>query len=143
MSVLVDTTIWSLALRRRRRVLSAEERDLVRELEVLVSEGAALLAGPVRQEVLTGVRVEGAFERLRVHLAHFDDVPLHAADYETAAAFANLCLASGIAVTSTDLLLCAISARRSAAVFTTDPDFTAYATVVPIRLHGPRSRPAG
>lgn len=117
------------------------ERHLCREFESLVSAGAVLLAGPVRQEVLSGVRDAAAFERLRVHLSHFDDVPLHGGDYETAAAFANRCIASGVAVASTDLLLCAIAARRGAAVFTTDPDFTGYAAVLPVRLHLPQGGP--
>ena len=139
MRVLVDTTIWSLALRRRRRALSAAERDLVREFETLVVEGRVLLAGPVRQEILTGVRDATVFERLKIHLSHFDDEPLGAADFETAAEYANRCLAAGVAVASTDLLLCAIAVRRHASVFTTDPDFTNYATRVPVRLLVPRS----
>jgi predicted nucleic acid-binding protein len=140
--VLVDTTVWSLALRRRRRALHRDGLRLVREFESLVVEGRVLLAGPVRQEILTGVRDASAFERLREHLSHFDDVALRTEDYETAADFANRCLAAGVAVTSTDLLLCAIAARRSASVFTTDPDFTAYAEALPVKLHVARSTEA-
>ena len=141
-TVLVDTTVWSLALRRRRVALSAAERGLVRELESLLAEGRVLLAGAVRQEILTGVRDEAAFERLRERLASFEDVPVETADHEMAAAFANRCLGAGVAVASTDLLLCAVASRRGAAVFTTDPDFARHAEVVPVRLHVPSDRGA-
>jgi hypothetical protein len=41
--ILIDTTIWSLALRRRGRDLNAGERRHVAEWERLVREGGAVL----------------------------------------------------------------------------------------------------
>ena len=143
MNVLVDTTVWSIALRRRRKALAGQELAIVRELEQLVTEGRALLAGPVRQEILTGVREPRAFTRLRDQLRHFDDVPLATEDFETAAQFANDCLEAGIAVTSTDLLLCAAAIRAGVPIFTTDANFSRYRGVVPLGLHVPRNGPAG
>lgn len=66
--VLVDTSVWSLALRRRRQQLNAEEWELVHELARLIGEGLVVMVGPVRQELLSGLRDDHAFERLRDHL---------------------------------------------------------------------------
>ena len=52
MSVLVDTSVWSLALRRR----EASEHPAVQELRDLIDETRAHLIGEVRQEVLSGIR---------------------------------------------------------------------------------------
>jgi predicted nucleic acid-binding protein len=94
------------------------------------------ILGPIRQEVLSGVRRETEFERLRRALEPFDDLALVADDYVQAARFHNRCRSRGIAATSVDLLICAAAGRHSAAVFTTDGDFKRYARWLPIRLFG-------
>ena len=50
MKVLVDTSIWSLAFRRRNPVRDA----YVTELERLVEEMRIQMIGPIRQEILSG-----------------------------------------------------------------------------------------
>jgi predicted nucleic acid-binding protein len=133
--VVVDTSVWSLALRRAPRHLSAAERAIVFHWSFLVREGLAVLVGTVRQEILTGIRTAEQFERVREHLRGFDDEPLAAEDHERAAQFANTCLAEGIAGSPADFLLCAVASGRDLPLFTTDPDFTRYARHVPLLLH--------
>lgn len=135
MSVLVDTSVWSLALRRKAAQLGAAERRLVAEWRTLIADGRARLAGIIRQEVLSGIRAPGDFERLRQRLAPFDDVPADTTVHELAATYFNTCRASGIAPTSFDVLICALAAHHRLAVFTIDSDFSRYAKVLPIRLH--------
>ena len=94
--ILVDTPIWSLALRRRPHDLNAGEERHVREWERLVRAGGAHLIGPIRQEILSGVRDEQARERLRTALRPFPDVPITTDDSERAAHFFNRCRAKGI-----------------------------------------------
>ena len=60
MKVLVDTTIWSLALRRQRPM--PKEQILIDELSELIKELRAVLIGPVRQEVLSGIPDPAKFE---------------------------------------------------------------------------------
>ena len=74
MNALVDTSVWSLALRRRARDLSAAERPLVVELAELVNEGRARIVGLVRQELLSGIKSPAQYEELRLALL----VPLKA-----------------------------------------------------------------
>jgi predicted nucleic acid-binding protein len=137
MKVLVDTSIWSLALRRREQAQNPEAAELGRLIEAHVVE----IIGPVRQEVLSGVRDSAQFERLEACLDAFVDLPLTAEDYVTAAKFYNLCRAKGIQGSNTVFLICAVAVRRDLAVFTTDGDFPHFAKCLPIVLHEVR-RPA-
>jgi predicted nucleic acid-binding protein len=139
MRVLVDTSIWSLALRRRRRDLDAAERRLELELVELIKEGRTVIIGAVRQEILSGVRDDGALERLRERLRSFPDEDLGVLDYEEAARCANRCMAAGLPVSSTDGLLCAVAMVRGLALFTRDADFERYEGVLDLRLHRPRT----
>ncbi len=137
--ILVDTPIWSLALRRRAVDLSAMEKSHVREWERLVREGRAGLLALVRQELLSGVRGEQAWERLRSALRAFPDVPIGTADYETAARFFNRCRSKGVTGSGIDLLICSVSHRLGAPIYTTDSDFPRYSRLLGVSLHRPRS----
>lgn len=132
MSVLVDTSVWSLALRRRR---VQEEHPAVQELARLVRDGQASLLGPVRQELLSGIKHREQFELLRDRLRAFGDTPLEAADFEDAADAGNRCRARGVQGSTIDFLLCAVSLRRDLPLFTTDADFTRFQRVLGFALH--------
>lgn len=132
MKVLVDTSVWSLALRRPKR----QDRSPVRAaLTALIEDGQAVIIGPVRQELLSGVREPVQYERLRDHMRAFPDVELTTGDFEEAASFYDLCRDRGVQGSNTDFLICAIAARSDFAIFTTDGDFERFAKLLPIRLH--------
>lgn len=130
--VLVDTGVWSLALRRDDNRLNPEREELRR----LVSAHVAEIIGPVRQEILSGLRDQAQFVRLQAHLAAFPDVLILTEDYVTAANFFNLCRSKGIQGSNTDFLICAVAVRCDLAIFTTDGDFRHFAQCLPIVLHG-------
>lgn len=131
MRVLVDTSIWSLALRRAESAKHPE----VPELKRLVTSHLVEIIGPIRQEVLSGVKEESQFDRLESHLAAFSDVTLLGDDFVTAAKFFNLCRAKGVQGSNTDFLICAVAVRHDFAIFTTDGDFELFAKYLPITLH--------
>ena len=139
MNVLVDTSVWWLALRRRRLTQAPETAELAE----LVREGRVSLLGPVRQELLSGIVDEKQYAVLRDHLRAFPDVTLDPADYEEAATFFNRCRAQGVRGSNTDFLICAAAARRQLGILTTDADFRHFAKLLPIRLHAPRAIPTG
>jgi hypothetical protein len=143
-NVLVDTSVWSRALRRRKSASPLDE-EVTAELADLISEGRALLAGPIRQEVLSGLSDPRMFSLLRDRLRAFDDVAIDSADYERAAEFSNTCRRAGIQGSHVDFLICSVAARHGASVFTLDRDFAGYAAHIPLLLHRPRreSRGAG
>ncbi len=140
MTVLVDTSVWSLALRRRSRSLSAEEELVRDELAELIREGRAQMIGPVRQEVLSGIRSRSQYERLRRDLRAFEDPRLGVEDYEEAALASNHCRAAGVSGSAVDWLICAVALRRNWPVFTMDKDFGRYARHLTLRLHQPRPK---
>ena len=57
MNVLVDTSVWSLALRRAKRV----DSTVSGELAELIGEGRVVMLGAVRQEVLSGMKIKAQF----------------------------------------------------------------------------------
>lgn len=134
MKVLVDTSVWSLALRRN---LPADGPE-VAELFELVREVRVQIIGPIRQELLAGIKSQAHFQKLRNHLRAFPDLELTTRDYETAAEFFNLCRGKGIQGSNTDFLICAIAARHNIPILTTDGDFTLLQAHLPITLHCPR-----
>jgi predicted nucleic acid-binding protein len=134
MMVLVDTFVWSLALRRKQTDLSRGEQDLKTALQELVQDGRAQIVGPVRQELLSGIRAEETFRKVRDALRAFDEPQLQIQDYEEAARRSNICRARGIAGSAIDFLICAVAHLRNWEVFTTDRGFIRYRKVLPQRL---------
>ena len=120
MKVIVDTSIWSLALRRDRQNASAP----VQELQHLIQDHRVQMIGPIRQEILSGIRHESQFKKLKKHLESFPDLPILTEDYVNAAEFFNLCRSKGIQGSNTDFLICAIAIRNKFSIFTTDKDLS-------------------
>jgi predicted nucleic acid-binding protein len=133
--VLVDTPVWSLALRRKQTDLSPAEQDLKTALQELVEDGRAQVVGPVRQELLSGIRAEESFRKVRDALRAFDEPQLRIQDYEEAARINNMCRSRSIAGSAKDFLICAVAYLRGWEVFTTDRDFPRYSKVLPLRLY--------
>ena len=135
MKVIVDTSVWSLALRRNK----VQENKYVEELEELIKEVRVIVIGPVRQELLNGIRSEKQFRVLKKHLRAFKNLDIETEDYELASEYFNEARKNGIQGSNTDFLLCAISTRLQMPIFTTDKDFLNFQSVLPIELHRIRS----
>jgi predicted nucleic acid-binding protein len=120
--VLVDSCIWSLALRRKKGPgsLSANERRLVATLAEAIHDGRVAMVGPVRQEVLSGIKHQEQFQKVRERLDAFSDEEIHPADYIDAARLDNLCRRCGVQCGEVDMLLCAVAARNRWRILTVD-----------------------
>jgi len=134
MNVLVDTSVWSLALRRPTTHGSSETAELVE----LIREGRVAMIGAIRQEILSGIRASEQYRKLRDRLRAFSDASVDATDYEEAATCFNRCRTKGLQGSNTDFLICAVSIRRKFAILTTDKDFAGFARVLGFELHAPR-----
>jgi predicted nucleic acid-binding protein len=132
---IVDTCVWSLALRRDRHDLSSDERAMVFELKDMIVAGRAAIIGPIRREILSGISTKKHFESLRLQLQPQIDLPLNTEIWERAAGFYNTCRAAGIAADAIDMTICAAADFHTASIFTTDPDFIRYVKHLPIKLH--------
>ncbi|MCD4708338.1 MAG: PIN domain-containing protein [Candidatus Sabulitectum sp.] len=131
MRILVDTCIWSLALRPPEH----NAFSTAIELRNLVADNRVEIIGSIRQELLSGIRENARFTKIRNRLAAFPDVPVVTEDYVTAARFCNQCSANGIHGSNTDFLICAISIRNQFAIYTKNKDFSNFAKHIPISLH--------
>lgn len=131
MNVLVDTSIWSLALRRDESSGKAE----MSELTELIREGRVAMIGAIRQELLSGIRVEEQYKKLRDRLRKFADIQLNERDYEDAASCFNRCRTKGLQGSNTDFLICALSIRHGLSIFTTDRDFAGFKKILGLKLH--------
>ncbi len=134
MTILVDTSVWSLAFRRPKPADSPE----VTELQELIREARVQLIGPIRQEILSGIRERSQFLSLQAYLRAFPDLRLDTADFERAAELFNICRGRGVQGSNYDFLLCAVSDRHGMPILTTDRDFENYARHISISLHQPR-----
>lgn len=134
--VLIDTSVWSLALRRKPHNLSHTESIVVEEINRLITTGQARIAGMIRQELLSGLRDQAEFERLRRYLRSFDEPRLDFTDYEEAALMFNRCRSVGITPSAVDILISAIAYRRGWRIFTLDEAFERYPSILGIGLHG-------
>lgn len=135
MKVLVDTSVWSLALRRSANAaLSAEQQAVVNTLADLMRDGRAVMLGAIRQELLSGIKTQTGFDNLKNTLTAFEDVPVSMADYEKAAEIYNTCRAKGVQGSNTDFLICAVSINHQLPIFSVDGDFLNYQKWVRVDL---------
>ncbi len=128
--VLVDTCVWSLAL----RSCTPKEVSVAERLSRLVDDNQVCVIGPIRQELLSGYTDKNSFERLRQKLVYFPNEPIFDDDYESAAEYSNFCRSKGIQGSHTDFLICAVSIRAKFQIYTADKDFLRYSKHLPICL---------
>ena len=133
MKIIVDTSIWSSALRRGIR----NNSEAVQELRHLVQDHRVQMIGPVRQEIPSGIRHESQFNKLKAHLENFPDLSIITEDYVMAATFFNLCRTKGVQGSNTDFLICAVAVRNKLAIYSTDLDFDLFSKHIPITLYRP------
>lgn len=134
MNVLVDTCVWSRALRQ-----ASPDEALAIQLKSLIIQARVVLIGPIRQELLSGISETRQFHVLKEKLAPFEDLPLTTEHFEKAAEFCNLCRRKGIQGSTIDFLICAVAALENIAVFTVDGDFDHYKKHLPFSLFSPES----
>jgi predicted nucleic acid-binding protein len=137
MKVLVDTPVWSLALRRAGS-RSPEDQFLVDEFNDLINEARVTLIGPIRQEILSGIPNYDQFTVLKEKLQAFEDLPLCREAYEIAAEIYNTCRKAGVQGSQIDFLICSASVGAGIPIFTTDKDFSLYAKHIKLSLYHPR-----
>lgn len=127
--ILVDTCIWSEVLRRKMPAPATADT-----LAKLLRDLRAVLIGPVRQEILSGISEDEKFVKLKKLLSCLPDASIITEDYELAAQYANMCRKKGIQGSSVDFLICAVAVRNNFSIYTVDKDFEHYKAILPITL---------
>lgn len=132
--ILLDTSVVSAALRRRRK--GAAEEDLTKRLEALLQSDEHIgIPGIVLQELLSGIAGRDQHDRLL--RAVRDSFPILLAtegDHLRAADVANACAGLGLALSTPDALIAAQALNRRARLFTTDRDFRRLPEAIGLRL---------
>jgi predicted nucleic acid-binding protein len=131
MKVLIDTSVWSLVLRRG----EARNFEVKISLSKLIQEYKVVLIGPIRQELLSGIKTQSQFDHVKTSLSAFSDYQLSTPDYELAAKYCNICRSQGIQGSNIDFLVCAVAFNHGFEIFTLDNDFEKYSSYLPIRLY--------
>jgi len=117
---LVDTSVWSLALRKK----GPEAHPAVERLAHLLRDGEDLvLTGSILQEILQAFRAESTFLKLVRHFDAFALLPLERADHVAAARLHRTCARNGIAASTVDCQIAAAALRHRCALLTADRDF--------------------
>ena len=134
MTLLVDTSVWSLALRRDTPDDSPEVDALRRALG---GEDIVVTTGLILQELLQGFIPDRARNQIIERFAQVPLVQPDRDDHVAAAALRNTCRKAGVQVGTVDAVIAQLAIRHELALLTTDKDFVHAAPHVGIRLWKP------
>ena len=131
MSLFVDTSVWSLALRRDVVSSAAEVMTLRQALE---AGDMIVTTGLVLQELLQGFAGPRARRAIIERFAALPLINPDRQDHIEAADLRNRCRRSGLQIGTIDALLAELCIRHSLTLLTTDKDFSLVAARFPLRL---------
>jgi len=129
MNLFVDTSVWSLALRRDGPAV-APEVDFLKQ--ALWTGAPILTTGLVLQELLQGFAGPKNREAIVKRFAPLPFIVPQRDDYIAAAELRNVCRRAGLQVGTIDALLTTLCIARSLVILTTDTDFTRIAELQPL-----------
>jgi len=132
--IVLDTSVLSLALRRRISTAGTETRETTVLRRILDANVRTAVPGIVLQEILSGVRGASQFRELRRALDEFDLLLAAREHHVAAAAISNTCVSRGIVAGLADCLIAAVTIAERGQLFTTDRDFVHIAEHTPLQL---------
>ena len=122
MNLIVDTSVWSLFLR---RVKVDRDNPFVLQLRHHIEKQDCIhLVGIVLQELLDGLKSPGHFNLLLDYFDSFPLIELVRDDFIEAARLKNRCRSKGIQAGSVDFLIAATAINRNYPLLTADKDFS-------------------
>jgi hypothetical protein len=132
-NLFVDTSVWSLALRRDAPP-DVPQVDLLRA--ALEGGDPVFTTGLVLQELLQGVNGPRAREPIERRFSTLPFLVPDQADHVRAAAIHSSCRRKGLQVTTIDALLAALCVQHGLLMLSTDQDFERIATIEPLKVWG-------
>lgn len=131
MKYIVDTSVWSLALRREHH----RDTEEVRKLKILLKEGERVfVTGIILQEILQGIRRDEQFRQIQESLSFFPILEATREDHIFAAELYNLCRAKSVQASTIDFLIAALAIRNECLLLTSDRDFQHIAKYTELKL---------
>ena len=133
MTLLVDTSVWSLALRRDG---SSESRKVLALSEALAGADSVVTTGLILQELLQGFSGSTAREAIIERFGALPFIQPDRQDHVAAAEVRNVCRRSGVQIGTIDALLIQLCGRYELTLLSSDNDFDNAAPYVPFKLWG-------
>ena len=137
MTFLVDTSVWSLALRRDAEATAPEVHALK---EALLGADVVVTTGLILQELLQGIVGPKAVATIVERFAALPLIQPDRDDHIAAAALRNHCRRAGVQIGTVDALLAQICIRHDLVLLSTDKDFVHMAKHCPLRVWKPLGR---
>ena len=120
MKIIVDTSVWSPALRRHKDAQNPEAEIL----QKIIRQGENIfLVGIILQEILQGVKKAWNFTKLKEHFDAFPLIEIKREHYVRAAELKNHLRGKGVQASTIDALIAAVSIMNDCYLFTNDRDF--------------------
>jgi predicted nucleic acid-binding protein len=136
-TLFVDTSVWSLALRREAQGQEPEVQTLV---EALSGADVVVTTGLVLQELLQGFNGPKAASAIVQRFSALALVEPGRDDYIGAAEIRNTCRRSGVQLGTVDALIARLCISNDLTLLTTDQDFTFAAKHCKLKVWAPKKR---
>lgn len=133
MELFVDTSVWSLALR---RTPPSRGPEVERLSEALRRGDLVTTTGLVLQELLQGFRGPTARRKIVERFSLLPLVTPTVEDHVAAAELRNRCRRKGVQIGTIDALIARLCIRHRLRLLTTDRDFASMAPYCDLRLSG-------
>jgi predicted nucleic acid-binding protein len=128
---MVDTSVWSLALRRDPPLVLPQVTVLRQALE---SEAIVVTTGLVLQELLQGFAGPRARKDIIEHFSALPMITPNREDHIEAAELRNTCRRAGVQMGTIDALLAQLCIHHGLTLLTTDKDFSHAALCCPLKV---------
>lgn len=135
MTLLVDTSVWSLALRRD---AAASEPEVQQLKDALLGADVVVTTGLVLQELLQGFSGAKAGAQIVERFAALPLLQPEREDHVAAAELRNTCRRAGIQIGTIDALLAQLCIRHDLTLLSTDNDFKLAAKHCALRVWAPK-----
>ena len=120
MKFLVDTSVWSEALRRKKQSIKSENTFI---FQLINNDETIILTGIILQEILTGIKTNKQFQNIQSILRDFNFIEPGIEDYIFAAELKNILMKKGIHAGSIDFLIASIAIKNDLFLASFDHDF--------------------
>lgn len=134
MTLLVDTSVWSLAFRRDRASTAPEVRALRQALE---GGETVVTTGLILQELLQGFAGPRARKDIIERFTALPQLTPDRQDHIDAAELRNRCRRAGVQIGTIDAVLVQLCVRHNLTLLTTDNDFLRAAAHCPLQVWRP------
>ena len=118
--VIIDTSVWSEALRRKKNTINSSE-TIIRK--IIEKDIEILLLGIILQEILSGISNEKLYNEIKKILDDFVYLETTKNDYIYASELSNKCRSNGIKAGSIDYLIASTTIQNDLYLVTYDKDF--------------------